>query len=321
MILAISLLLFACSKDEKTEQVTAPEDDDGKIELTEEEAIAVLEEYEMVFTDIIDDVQEDNELQQYSSIDEVKEDLLIVMSEELADQTVDQYFREEEDKIYVEEADKPFWFDEDLDYQFEQTDDQEYEMHQQQETSAAKLMEVTYVINWEEEKWRLTDLRHEEQQEDEDTSNSNADEQPSDKSSSDQNADETSNESDQESTDSDDDQSSNNGDNTQAEDGKDQSDAANTPTDNDNTDEEDTMDNDDAGNETPSISEEKAVELVKQHLNITDGSAMNVVVDHVDENGNYVVQVYEVVDNGDVGHTATLGWYIVNQAEGTIQEM
>ncbi|UOQ48553.1 hypothetical protein MUN88_21405 [Gracilibacillus caseinilyticus] len=69
------------------------------------------------------------------------------------------------------------------------------------------------------------------------------------------------------------------------------------------------------------ITDVKAEALVRQHLNIPEDSEMKVVMDHKDDNGNFVVQVYELVQNGDTSHTATVGWYIVNKDDGSIEEM
>lgn len=40
------------------------------------------------------------------------------------------------------------------------------------------------------------------------------------------------------------------------------------------------------------------------------------VLDHVDEDGNYVIHLYESVDNGDEAHSATVDWITVNPATG-----
>ncbi len=34
--------------------------------------------------------------------------------------------------------------------------------------------------------------------------------------------------------------------------------------------------------------------------------------DHDNEKGDYVIHVYNVIVNGDEGHTATVGWFDVN---------
>ena len=42
-------------------------------------------------------------------------------------------------------------------------------------------------------------------------------------------------------------------------------------------------------------------------------------MDHIDEDGNYVFHLYEVVDNGDEQHTATVEWYTVNPYTGDVR--
>ncbi|WP_058306453.1 hypothetical protein [Gracilibacillus massiliensis] len=69
------------------------------------------------------------------------------------------------------------------------------------------------------------------------------------------------------------------------------------------------------------ITDARAEDIVRQHLNIGQNSEINVVMDHNNEEGDFVVQVYELVSNGETSHTATLGWYIVDKDDGSVEEM
>ncbi len=69
------------------------------------------------------------------------------------------------------------------------------------------------------------------------------------------------------------------------------------------------------------ITEARAESVVREHLNIGQNSDLKIVMDHKNDEGNFVVQVYEVVTNGDTSHTATLGWYIVDKEDGSVEEM
>lgn len=69
------------------------------------------------------------------------------------------------------------------------------------------------------------------------------------------------------------------------------------------------------------ITESRAEGIVREHLNIGQNSDLKIVMDHKNDEGNFVVQVYEVVTNGDTSHTATLGWYIVDKEDGSVEEM
>lgn len=60
------------------------------------------------------------------------------------------------------------------------------------------------------------------------------------------------------------------------------------------------------------ITIEEAEQLVKDFIEIEDYPQLRVEYDHNDENGDYVFQVFESVDDGQGGHTATWGWYGVN---------
>lgn len=72
-----------------------------------------------------------------------------------------------------------------------------------------------------------------------------------------------------------------------------------------------------------SVTEDQAIKLVKNKLEIGSSSTLHVGVDHLEGN-SYVVHVYEVViddaKTGD-GHTATWGWYYVDKTSGVITSM
>lgn len=42
-------------------------------------------------------------------------------------------------------------------------------------------------------------------------------------------------------------------------------------------------------------------------------------IESLDEDGNYVLHIYEVVDNGDESHTATVDWYTIDPYTGDIE--
>jgi hypothetical protein len=63
------------------------------------------------------------------------------------------------------------------------------------------------------------------------------------------------------------------------------------------------------------LSHEEAIELVKQYLNLPSNPNLRVEYDHDNDNGHYVIHVYEIViDDANTmeGHTATWGWYGVD---------
>lgn len=68
------------------------------------------------------------------------------------------------------------------------------------------------------------------------------------------------------------------------------------------------------------LTKKEAEELVRKHLELENQPEMHVQYDH-DEQGRYVIQVYEVVGQGDTSHTATLGWYYVDPKTREIESM
>ncbi|PFW71952.1 hypothetical protein COL23_27330 [Priestia aryabhattai] len=69
------------------------------------------------------------------------------------------------------------------------------------------------------------------------------------------------------------------------------------------------------------VSQEQAIQLVRDQQGISEDSPLFVTYDHVDDSGNYIIHVYEnVVDNEETGeeHTATQGWYQVSPSDGSM---
>ena len=60
------------------------------------------------------------------------------------------------------------------------------------------------------------------------------------------------------------------------------------------------------------LSVKEAEQLVKDFIEIEDYPQLSVQYDHNDEKGDYIFQVFESVEDGQGGHTATWGWYGVN---------
>ncbi|QHE51862.1 PepSY domain-containing protein [Pontibacillus sp. HMF3514] len=67
------------------------------------------------------------------------------------------------------------------------------------------------------------------------------------------------------------------------------------------------------------VTEEQAVELVRKQIGAQDES-VKIEFDHMDGN-RYVIHVYEVVEQENNTHTATKGWYYVDQDTGEVANM
>ncbi|MFL0572025.1 hypothetical protein ACH0BK_13710 [Priestia megaterium] len=72
------------------------------------------------------------------------------------------------------------------------------------------------------------------------------------------------------------------------------------------------------------VSQEQAIQLVRDQQGISEDSPLLVTYDYVDDSGNYIIHVYEnVVDNEETGeeHTATQDWYQVSPSDGSITDV
>ncbi len=69
------------------------------------------------------------------------------------------------------------------------------------------------------------------------------------------------------------------------------------------------------------VTKDVAVSIVRQQLDISTDSSTIVEFDHHDQDGNYVIHVYDIVKTEKESHTATIGWYIVNKQNGQVENL
>src|SRR5699024_2377839 len=87
--------------------------------------------------------------------------------------------------------------------------------------------------------------------------------------------------------------------------------------------------NNENGNGENENNEEEAESLVYDYvkenevvdIDLLEDGTVTLNMDHETEDGNYVFQLYETVDQGNSGHTATYGWYEINIETEEIEEM
>lgn len=349
IVIAIALLLGACNKEKEEVQEPASETEEQTVEISElEEAEAeeVLQTYADTYQKVIENVEDDGELVDFDSVADLKEEFVTIMSEELADDIIATFFKEnEEGLIYTDTSETPVWLDDKEAYQFEKVEDDLYEVEQEQ---ADHEIIVTYSISWDEEKWIVSDVEIEEIPAEESNDSNNDSDAETDPNGQEDNA-AADDSTDEEETNGDanpttDENAINDNDAKTAdeqEDNRTSADSENeaseqkqdgsssdgngdtTGSDASGEDQDSDLMEDDGENPedaTAPMSESKAESIVKQHLNITDGD-FHVVTDHQDENGNYVIQVFEIIEQGDSSHTSTYGWFIVNKDTGNVEQM
>ncbi len=356
MAITIVLLLAACSNDDEEVEEPAPEPDEQTEEipeLEEEEAEEVLQTYEETYQNVTENAEEDGEVTGFDSLEELQQEFLTIVSEELAEDITDTYFEEnEEGSIYINTSEEPAWFDEEETYELEKVEDGLYEVEQEQ---MDHMLLATYSILWDEEKWIVSDAATEEIPVEEDNAfdneaeaDSDTDQSGQEDSTDNQSADEGTNELTNEETadetngetlpendtsgreDIEGDQTSpdsevnDNTDQNEADSGSTEADTSD-DTDSDNSEDNqnsDSVENEEENGEQPAgeIDESAAESIVKAYLDM-DNEDLHYVTDHQDENGNFVVQVYSIVGQGESSQTSTYGWFIVNKDTGEVEPM
>jgi hypothetical protein len=72
--------------------------------------------------------------------------------------------------------------------------------------------------------------------------------------------------------------------------------------------------------EKPLTDEEKAIQRLKEYLEIENDDEIHIEIDH-EENGKYYIQVFDIEIVNGVGHTVTRGWYIVDKETGHVESI
>lgn len=299
MILFVILLIgfAACNQDKPAAET------ENEVEITaleEEQAKQTIKNFREVFMKVVNNTEDDGQVKGFQSKDELKEEFTDHMSEKQAEAFLEGYFEEKDDNLYVIATEAPFWIDEEKEFALDQVDVTEYEVQQEINNEVAGRQRVTYVLTPQEGQWIVEELQAE--QLDEEDSSSQDSQTENNHNSETDSPNDTQEEIDSETS----------------------STPPNKESDQNSTEENQSEATEEEGPEDVSdgeITEDEAEELVRKHLNIPEDSNLHVVMDHLDNNENYVVQVYEVVSDGGVGHTATVGWYIVDREDGSIEQM
>ncbi|RSL30573.1 hypothetical protein D7Z54_25410 [Salibacterium salarium] len=133
--------------------------DDEVPAFTEERAVQVMNAYEESFVSLIDEANQNNQkINSYQSIDEVKQHFINVMSDELATWMTGSYFREEDDGVYVIPKDGPTWFQEDQSFELEEVSEEHFKIVQERNNELLGHREMIYHATYREEQWILDDI-------------------------------------------------------------------------------------------------------------------------------------------------------------------
>ncbi|TFB14194.1 hypothetical protein E3U55_14185 [Filobacillus milosensis] len=69
------------------------------------------------------------------------------------------------------------------------------------------------------------------------------------------------------------------------------------------------------------MTKQKAEATIRQSLRISEDSKYKVEMDHKNNDGDYIFNVYEVVEQEGNSHTATYGWYKVDAENGGVEDL
>lgn len=112
------------------------------------------------------------------------------------------------------------------------------------------------------------------------------------------------------------DEGSNNGDSKE----KNDNDTSKNNNSSDNTTNEENKNNDNKKASDGKVTEERAIQLVREYLDIVHAEDIHVVIDR-SEDGKYVAWVFETVQTQEGSRSQTYGWYYVDKETGEVEDM
>ncbi len=216
-------------QDETHNQQEKPSPDDSERQLPEEKAIDILQKYKETF---MVETSANGDVQDFESKKEIVNHYKSIMSTDLAEAYVNQYFKEESGNLKIIATEAPIWFDETQPFQFENINDSTYHVIQERQSELYGHKEFTFELTYSENNWVVNRVK-----------------------------------------------------------------------------------SDEIG-----FTKEEAEELVRREANIEIGTETKVAFDHK-KDGQFIIHVYDVIENDGTTHNATRGWFKVDPEAKQVTNM
>lgn len=118
-----------------------------------------VEELEKRYRDLVDPEIDGLEVVNYNSKDELINTFTEVMSQNLAEQTADDFFREADGDLYVSESDKPVYFSTENDYDLTKNCDTQFELAQTVENQLSGRYRINITYQYQDDHWTIRERK------------------------------------------------------------------------------------------------------------------------------------------------------------------
>ncbi|WP_409252871.1 hypothetical protein V1502_02770 [Bacillus sp. SCS-153A] len=127
-------------------------------ELTKDEAAEILQEYEDTF---LVETSSDGTVKNYETKEELLSHFTSIMSEELAQNYADEFFRKENGQLKLIATEPPVWLDPEMDYQLDKQNDTTYHVTQSKNSELRGDRKYTFQLTYKSNHWIVDNVTSE----------------------------------------------------------------------------------------------------------------------------------------------------------------
>ncbi|MFD2924401.1 hypothetical protein [Halobacillus naozhouensis] len=127
--------------------------------LTKSEAKQVLTDYEEALKHAIEVTSDENQNNDYHSIEEMEKYLQTYMSADMAEAFTDRFFKETNGKVTVIPQDGPVTFNHSDPISLMQTEKEEFRVTQEQRSELSCHVKMTFTLQFDGEDWIIQDMK------------------------------------------------------------------------------------------------------------------------------------------------------------------
>ncbi|EDL64077.1 hypothetical protein [Bacillus sp. SG-1] len=134
------------------------EDSPEDMSLTKEEAADILQQYETTF---MVETNEDGTVEAYETEEELLSHFKTIMSDELAQTYVDEFFREDSGQLKIIATEPPVWLNPEVDYEFNKKNETTYHVVQRKNSELRGDREYTFELKYQSNQWIVSEVSSE----------------------------------------------------------------------------------------------------------------------------------------------------------------
>ncbi|MDQ0352139.1 hypothetical protein J2R98_001973 [Alkalibacillus filiformis] len=133
--------------EEEDEQISEPNIED------------IITEFENAYDRLVE-TDDEQRLVNFNTVEDIRNDFSSIMSDEIIDYYLETYVQEEDDGLYIIPTGMEVFIELDRDYEVNEVSETEYHVIQEVDYEFTDHIELTYIIEYQDENWIVQDVLH-----------------------------------------------------------------------------------------------------------------------------------------------------------------